>query len=94
MIGLGSILGPILDKALSFIPDPAQRAKAKAEALKKTKAAQAGKPIPETLSQVPPADQEEGVGEFDYLDKLDGAAYEKAVESLSPAQLARYQDAV
>ena len=66
--------------------------KAKADALKNVKQAQADKPIPETLSSVPAAEQEEGAGEFSYLDKLEGEAYERAVEALSPAQLARYEN--
>lgn len=74
--------------------DTAAEKASKAAALKRAKAKEAGKPIPETLGGAPAADLEEGSGEFDYLDKLDGESYEKAVEGLSEAQLARYEGAV
>lgn len=86
--------------AARFSPTQAQdtetaaEKRAKEDALKRAKAKEAGKPIPETLGGAPAADLEEGSGEFDYLDKLDGEAYEKAVEGLSEVQLARYEGAV
>lgn len=66
--------------------------KAGKEALKNAKKSQADKTLPDTLAQVPAAEAEEGAGEFGYLDKLDGEAFEKAVEALSPAQLVRYEN--
>lgn len=85
--------------AARFSPDqPAEteaaaEAKRKAEALKNLKDKEANKEIPLTLRDIPLAEEEQGgVGEFDYLDKLDGAAYEKAVEGLSEAQLSRYSN--
>ena len=71
--------------------DTAAEKKAKEAALKSAKAKEAGKPIPDTLAGTAAAEQEEGSGEFDYLDKLDGEAFEKAVEALSEAQLVRYE---
>ncbi len=71
----------------------ADEEKKKAAALKGAKDKQANKDIPQTLADIPAAEAEEGAGEFDWIDKLEGEAYEKAVESLSEAQLARYQDA-
>jgi hypothetical protein len=86
--------------AARFSPTQAQdtetaaEKKAAADALKRAKDKEAGKKIPDTLGTAAAADQEEGSGEFDYLDKLDGEAYEKAVEGLSEVQLARYEGAV
>jgi hypothetical protein len=68
--------------------------KAKKEAIKRAKKGQANKPIPDTLADIPAAEQDEGPGEFAYLDKLDGEAYEKAVEALSEAQLKRYENSI
>lgn len=65
--------------------------KEKAAALAGAKKGQAGKKLPDTLGGMPAAEAEEGVGEFDYLDKLDGEKFEQAVESLTEAQLARYE---
>jgi sRNA-binding protein len=62
-----------------------------AEALKAAKADQAGKAIPETLGGKPAAEIDGGVGEFDYLDKLDGEDFEQAVAKLTEDQLARYE---
>lgn len=69
----------------------AEDEKKKAATLAKLKKEQAGKAIPDSLAGLPAAEAEEGSGEFDYLDKLDGEAYEKAVEGLTEAQLSRYE---
>lgn len=65
----------------------------KKEALKAAKAKEAGKLPPETLGGKPTAEIDEGVGEFEWLDKLDGEAYEKAIINLTDAQRARYEAA-
>lgn len=65
----------------------------KKEALKAAKAKEAGKLPPETLGGKPTAEVDEGVGEFEWLDKLDGEAYEKAIINLTDAQRARYEAA-
>jgi hypothetical protein len=63
----------------------------KNEALENAKKAEANKQSPETLGGKPAAEIDEGVGEFDWLDKLDGEAYEKAVSNLTEAQMKRYE---
>lgn len=65
--------------------------KKKADALESAKAAEAGKKAPETLAGKPAAEQDDGAGEFEWIDKLDGEAYEQAVEGLNEAQLKRYE---
>ncbi len=66
----------------------------KKEALKSAKSKEAAKVAPETLGGKPAAEIDEGIGEFDWIDKLDGEAYEKAVENLSEAQLKRYEASI
>jgi hypothetical protein len=66
-------------------------AKKTAAALKAAKDREAGKPPPETLGGKPAAAIDEGAGEFDWIDKLEGEKYEDAIENLSEAQLARYE---
>lgn len=66
-------------------------AKKGADALKSAKDREAGKPPPETLGGKPAAAIDEGAGEFDWIDKLDGEKYEDAIDNLSEAQLARYE---
>ena len=103
----GSVLpGPdILDQAREevakrFSPTQEADTQAKADdekgkkALAAVKKAQAAKAIPDTLAAIPAAEGEESGGEFGFIDKLDGEAYEKAVEALSPVQLARYENQV
>ena len=86
--------------AARFSPtQPAERAdrqeeKKKQEALKAAKDREAGKQPPETLGGKPTAEIDEGVGEFDWLDKLDGEAYEKSVTGLSEVQLKRYEASI
>jgi len=45
---------------------------------------------PKTLSGAPAADSSETAGEFDYLDKLDGIAYEQALARLTDAKREQY----
>ena len=71
-----------------------QEEKKKQEALKAAKDKEAGKQPPETLGGKPTAEIDEGVGEFDWLDKLDGEAYEKGVTGLSEVQLKRYEASI
>ena len=86
--------------AARFSPtQPAERAdrqeeQKKQEALKAAKDKEAGKKPPETLGGKPAAEIDEGVGEFEWLDKLDGEAYEKGVTGLSEAQLKRYEASI
>lgn len=75
------------------IADQAEEAKKQA-ALKSAKEKEAGKQAPETLAGKPAAEIDDGVGEFEWLDKLDGEAYEKAVEALTDVQLARYESSI
>jgi hypothetical protein len=70
--------------------DQEEQSKKKA-ALENAKATEAAKQAPETLGGKPAAEIDEGVGEFDWLDKLDGEAYEQAVSNLTEAQLKRYE---
>jgi hypothetical protein len=65
--------------------------KAKAEALRRAKGTEAAKDSPETLAGKPMAEQDEGSGEFEWIDKLEGEAYEQAVEGLTDQQLKRYE---
>jgi len=46
--------------------------------------------VPPNLSKIPPADNAESVGEFDYLDKLSGIEHERALARLSPEARDRY----
>ena len=66
----------------------------KNDAIKAAKAKEAAKQPPETLGGKPAAEIDDGVGEFEWLDKLDGEAYEKAIINLSDAQRARYEAAI
>lgn len=51
------------------------------------------KEFPKTLTNIPAAEEETERGEFDYLDKLNGEAYEKAFAKLTKEQIARYAGA-
>lgn len=46
--------------------------------------------VPPNLSKIPPADNAEAAGEFDYLDKLTGIEHERALARLSPEARDRY----
>lgn len=71
-----------------------EETKRKQGAIKSAKKREASKTAPETLGGKPAAEIDEGVGEFEWLDKLDGEEYEKAVIGLSEAQRARYEASV
>ena len=83
--------------AKRFSPSrPQERAKEEEEtksrnAMEGAKRKEAEKQPPETLGGKPAAEIDEGVGEFDWLDKLDGEEYEKAVVGLTEQQLKRYE---
>jgi len=47
---------------------------------------------PKDLAGIPEADDNNDDDEFAWLDKLEGEAFEKALEKLTPAQLERYED--
>lgn len=66
----------------------------KRKALKGAKETEASKVAPETLGGKPAAEIDDGVGEFEWLDKLDGEAYETAVSNLSESQLKRYEASI
>lgn len=68
--------------------------KEKQTALQNAKNKEAGKQPPETLGGKPAAEVDDGVSEFDWIDKLEGEAYEKAVQNLSEAQLKRYEASI
>jgi len=55
----------------------------------------AGKPVsaPKTLADIPAAEANQDSGEFAYLDKLNGMAFERALSKLSPDQYERYMAA-
>jgi fused signal recognition particle receptor len=44
------------------------------------------------IGGLPAAEENEDVGEFAYLDKLEGEAYQAAVDKLTPEQLRKYED--
>jgi len=83
--------------AKRFSPSqPQERAKEeeqtkKRKAMEGAKKKEAQKQPPETLGGKPAAEIDEGVGEFEWLDKLDGEEYEKAVVGLTEQQLKRYE---
>lgn len=57
------------------------------------KVAQKAVNLPKTLSNVPSAESsQESGGEFDYIDKLSGLAYEKAIARLSPEAQERFMN--
>lgn len=66
----------------------------KNKALKGAKAREASKMAPETLGGKPAAEIDDGVSEFEWLDKLDGEAYETAVSNLTEEQLKRYEASI
>jgi hypothetical protein len=88
------------------LPDPAapaQKAEAKPAAkvdpltdkTKKPVRRPDTKKVPQTISTVPQADQnndQDDSGEFSDLDKLDGEAYQRALAKLSTAQMRRYRE--
>ena len=55
----------------------------------------AAKPLnsPKTLADIPAADVNDDGGEFAYIDKLNGLAYERAIAKLSPDQYERFMAA-
>lgn len=70
-----------------------QSAQQKADdALAKAKAAEAGKRPPHTLAKVPAAEQNVDTSKWAHIDSLDGDAYQKAIDRLSPAELAEYEE--
>jgi hypothetical protein len=71
----------------------AEEEKKKNDALQRAKDAEAGKQVPETLGGKPTAEIDDGVAEFEWLDKLEGEKYEQAVNNLTEQQLARYEAA-
>ncbi len=83
-------------------PEAADQAAREAEAeaakkaanLKAAKDREAGRQAPETLGGKPAAEIDEGVSEFEWLDKLDGEKYEEAIENMTEAQLARYEASI
>lgn len=63
-----------------------------ADALKAAKAAESGKRAPETLAKVPAAQANIDTSKWAAIDTLDGDAYQKALDKLSPAELKEYED--
>jgi hypothetical protein len=60
------------------------------EAAKKANANRSN--IPPDIGGLPAAEENDEPGEFAHLDKLEGEAYQKAIDKLTPEQLARYED--
>lgn len=63
-----------------------------ADALKAAKAAESGKRAPETLAKIPAAEANIDTSKWAAIDTLDGDAYQKALDKLSPAELKEYED--
>lgn len=63
-----------------------------AEALRKAKQAESSKRPPETLAKVPAAKENLDVNKWSAIDALQGEAYQKAIDKLSPAELAEYEE--
>ena len=85
----------LLSPAASAAAQQAAADKAKAEALRKAKAGAGDrtKLADADLGLIPSASDGSDAGEFAYIDKLSGAAYQAAVDGLTPAQRERYEDA-
>lgn len=89
--------GDVLDKAKSLIetafhlekPAPEKETSKGKAAVRDAKKASANRATPQTLKDVPAADGNMDGG-FEYLDKLDGAAYELAISKLSTEELDAY----
>jgi hypothetical protein len=65
--------------------------KTKAKAIKEAKTGIADKDkIPVTLKDIPTAESHDEESKWDYLDKLEGAAYQAAIDKLSVAELEQY----
>lgn len=83
----------IVDADLGLVkpPDASDPEKARADAVTKAKA-QAGDrtAIKPDLGDLPAAGDEADRDEFDWLDKLDGAKFQAAIDKLTPEQLERY----
>lgn len=60
------------------------------DAAKKTNADRSK--IPADIGGLPAAEENEDVGEFAYLDKLEGEKFQAAVDKLTPEQLRKYED--
>jgi hypothetical protein len=63
-----------------------------ADALKAAKAAESGKLPPRTLASVPAAKDNIDQSKWAAIDNLDGDAYQKALDNLSPKELKEYED--
>lgn len=72
--------------------DPEPKKKTDGEkAVDDAKKSQAEKNAPKSLKDVPASDKNTD-NPFDYIDKLEGAAYEKAIANLSEAELEAYEN--
>ncbi len=73
--------------------DAQKEARLKQEAIDKAKGKLGDKTeIKPDLTNVPAADENTDVGEFDYVTRLEGDAYQQAIDRMSPAQQARWED--
>ena len=84
-----------VEKDLGFLPKKKEEeSKPDAEAVrKKALESHADRTqIPKSLGGLPSAETETAVGKWDYLERLDGAAFEKAVARLSPAEREEYEE--
>jgi len=78
----------LIETAYNIKPPAGDGSKGKA-AVRDAKKASANRATPQTLKDVPAADGNMDGG-FEYLDKLDGAAYELAISKLSTEELDAY----
>lgn len=89
-----SELGILKPKKEETPPDPKAEAEKNEQARKKALESGADRTkLPPNLGDLPVAETDTGAGKWDYLDKLEGAAYEKAVAKLSPAEREEYEAA-
>jgi len=74
-------------------PEKAQKGKKTPgkKSVDKAKKAGANRQSPKTLKDVPAADHNSD-GAFDYLDDLEGAAFEKAIAKLTPEEMEAYEN--
>ena len=61
------------------------------KAVQNAKNSSARRDVPKTLRDVPASTRNDDSGKFDYLDKLDGSAYENAIAKLTPEELEEYE---
>jgi hypothetical protein len=91
---IDSLVGPGSGAAMPTGPGGTKEDadKQAADALKAAKAAESGKLPPRTLASVPAAKDNIDQSKWAAIDNLDGDAYQKALDNLSPKELKEYED--